>query len=48
MAGNTRKEPKDWVSGDNPMTGAQESYSRPSPSRRIKTCPRIMPSRGAL
>ncbi|WP_028136579.1 DUF3072 domain-containing protein [Bradyrhizobium japonicum] len=26
MADNTRKEPKDWVSGDDPMTGAQESY----------------------
>ncbi len=26
MADNTRKEPKDWVSRDDPMTGAQESY----------------------
>ncbi|WP_407112290.1 DUF3072 domain-containing protein [Bradyrhizobium sp. LMG 9283] len=26
MADNTRKEPKDWVSGGDPMTGAQESY----------------------
>lgn len=26
MADNTRKEPKDWVSGADPMTGAQESY----------------------
>ena len=26
MADNTRKEPKDWVSGDDPMTGTQESY----------------------
>ncbi|MDF0497724.1 DUF3072 domain-containing protein [Bradyrhizobium yuanmingense] len=26
MADNTRKDPKDWVSGDDPMTGAQESY----------------------
>lgn len=26
MADNTEKEPKDWVSGDDPMTGAQESY----------------------
>ena len=25
MADNTRKDPKDWVSGDDPMTGAQES-----------------------
>ncbi|MCP3389838.1 DUF3072 domain-containing protein [Bradyrhizobium sp. CCGB12] len=26
MADNTQKAPKDWVSGDDPMTGAQESY----------------------
>lgn len=26
MADNTEKDPKDWVSGDDPMTGAQESY----------------------
>jgi hypothetical protein len=23
---NTKKEPDDWVSGDDPMTGAQASY----------------------
>lgn len=23
---NTEKDPKDWVSGDEPMTGAQKSY----------------------
>lgn len=23
---NTEKDPKDWVSGDDPMTGAQASY----------------------
>jgi hypothetical protein len=23
---NTRKDPDDWVSGDDPMTGAQASY----------------------
>jgi hypothetical protein len=23
---NTRKDPEDWVSGDDPMTGAQVSY----------------------
>ncbi|PSO17204.1 DUF3072 domain-containing protein [Bradyrhizobium sp. MOS003] len=28
MADNTQKNPKDWVSGDDPMTGAQESYLR--------------------
>ncbi|QPF83832.1 DUF3072 domain-containing protein [Bradyrhizobium genosp. L] len=26
MADNTQKYPKDWVSGNDPMTGAQESY----------------------
>jgi hypothetical protein len=24
--GNTQKDPDDWVSGDEPMTGAQASY----------------------
>lgn len=24
--GNTQKDPDDWVSGDDPMTGAQASY----------------------
>jgi hypothetical protein len=23
---NTQKDPADWVTGDEPMTGAQESY----------------------
>jgi Protein of unknown function (DUF3072) len=26
MADNTEKDPKDWVSGNDPMTGAQASY----------------------
>ena len=26
MPDNTQKDPKDWVSGEDPMTGAQESY----------------------
>ena len=26
LAGNTEKDPDDWVSGDEPMTGAQASY----------------------
>ncbi len=26
MADNTAKDPEDWVSGDDPMTGAQASY----------------------
>lgn len=25
-AGNARKDPEDWVTGDEPMTGAQASY----------------------
>ncbi len=25
-SGNTRKDPEDWVTGDEPMTGAQRSY----------------------
>ena len=26
--GNARKDPEDWVTGDEPMTGAQASYLR--------------------
>jgi hypothetical protein len=26
MSDNTEKDPNDWVSGDDPMTGAQQSY----------------------
>jgi Protein of unknown function (DUF3072) len=26
---NTEKDPDDWVSGDEPMTGAQASYLKP-------------------
>lgn len=26
MADNTEKNPKDWISGSDPMTGAQASY----------------------
>jgi len=26
MPDNTQRNPKDWVSGQDPMTGAQESY----------------------
>ena len=26
MADNTEKDPRDWVSGDDPITGAQASY----------------------
>jgi hypothetical protein len=45
MADNTQKNPKDWVSGDDPMTGAQESYlktlaeqaHKPDPTERDLT-----------
>ncbi len=30
---NTEKEPDDWVSGDDPMTGAQASYLKTSVRR---------------
>jgi hypothetical protein len=26
VAPNTEKDPDDWISGDEPMTGAQQSY----------------------
>jgi hypothetical protein len=26
MADNTEKDPENWVSGDDPVTGAQKSY----------------------
>ena len=26
VPGNTQKDPDEWVSGDDPMTGAQQSY----------------------
>ncbi|MCA6112571.1 DUF3072 domain-containing protein [Bradyrhizobium cenepequi] len=26
MADNTEKDPDEWISGDDPMTGAQASY----------------------
>lgn len=31
---NTQKDPGDWVSGDEPMTGAQHSYLKPCRSKR--------------
>ena len=30
---NTKKDPDEWVSGDDPMTGAQASYLKPGASR---------------
>jgi Protein of unknown function (DUF3072) len=43
MADNTQKNPKDWVSGNDPMTGAQASYLKtlgdqahePVPDRKL-------------
>lgn len=43
MADNTQKDPKDWVSGEDPMTGAQQSYlktlaeqaHRPMPAQEL-------------
>ena len=32
---NTEKDPDDWVSGDEPMTGAQASYLKRWPNRHI-------------
>jgi hypothetical protein len=36
---NTQKDPKDWVSGDDPMTGAQESYLK-TLANRTTSAPR--------
>ena len=33
---NTEKEPDDWVSGHDPITGAQASYLKPCP-RKLTT-----------
>jgi hypothetical protein len=45
MADNSQKDPRRWVSGDNPMTGAQEAYLKalceaahqPVPTRKLTT-----------
>lgn len=34
--GNTQKDPDDWVSGDEPMTGAQASYLKTLCEQRIR------------
>jgi hypothetical protein len=39
MADNTEKDPKDWVSGDDPMTGAQESYLKTLSEQAHKPMP---------
>jgi hypothetical protein len=39
MANNTEKDPKDWVSGDDPMTGAQASYLKTLSEQADKPAP---------
>ena len=34
---NAEKNPDDWTTGDEPMTGAQASYLRRSAKRRIRS-----------
>jgi hypothetical protein len=41
MADNTEKDPKDWVSGDDPMTGAQESYLKTLSEQAHKPLPNV-------
>lgn len=36
---NTQKDPKDWVSGDDPVTGAQESYLKTLSEQAHKPVP---------
>jgi hypothetical protein len=40
MTDNTEKDPKDWVSGDDPMTGAQESYLKTLAEQTHKPMPK--------
>lgn len=39
MNDNTQKDPKDWVSGDDPMTGAQASYLKTLAEQAKTTVP---------
>ena len=39
MNDNTQKDPKDWVSGDDPMTGAQASYLKTLAEQAHKPLP---------
>ena len=44
---NTEKEPDDWVSGDDPMTGAQASYLKTlSEELQRAGCFRVQPDQG--
>jgi hypothetical protein len=40
MADNTQKDPKDWVSGGDPVTGAQESYLKTLAEQAHKPVPK--------
>ena len=40
MADNTQKDSKDWVSGNDPMTGAQESYLKTLAEQAHKSVPK--------
>jgi hypothetical protein len=40
MADNTEKDPKDWVSGDDPITGAQASYLKTLSEQAHKPLPK--------
>jgi hypothetical protein len=40
MADNTQKDPKDWVSGDDPVTGAQGSYLKTLAEQTRQPVPR--------
>jgi Protein of unknown function (DUF3072) len=39
MNDNTHKDPKDWVSGDDPITGAQASYLKTLAEQAHTTVP---------
>jgi hypothetical protein len=39
MADNTQKDPHDWVSGSDPMTGAQGSYLKTLSEQAHKPAP---------
>jgi hypothetical protein len=39
MSDNTQKEPKDWISGEDPMTGAQASYLKTLAEQAHKPIP---------
>jgi Protein of unknown function (DUF3072) len=40
MSDKTQKDPKEWISEEDPMTGAQALISRLLPSRRTNQFPK--------